>query len=256
MPDRLTKKMMRAQLLKMNPQAIYPLLVELQDMLEHRLELAKGDKGDTGYTPIKGHDYRDGKDGYTPIKNRDYFDGKDGIDGYTPRKGVDYFDGREGKPGRDGVDATPFDPSFIYAELKHLKAELEAKDITVEQVINAIKNLSGEDRIDARSIKNLPTAPIQPSFGKKKKIDFSDMRWHGGGGDLSVANFTTVVPSGLINGVNVTYTVPTTIHSVINFNINGEFIAPNQYSFINQTITLFEPLDISLAGLPFYITYV
>lgn len=38
----------------------------------------KGDKGDPGYTPIKGVDYFDG---YTPIKDIDYFDGVDGASG-------------------------------------------------------------------------------------------------------------------------------------------------------------------------------
>lgn len=40
----------------------------------------KGDKGDPGYTPVKGVDYFDGKDGYTPVKGVDYFDGEPGAD--------------------------------------------------------------------------------------------------------------------------------------------------------------------------------
>lgn len=46
----------------------------------------KGEKGDDGYTPIKGVDYFDGKngkDGYTPVKNIDYFDGSNGRDGVS-----------------------------------------------------------------------------------------------------------------------------------------------------------------------------
>lgn len=42
---------------------------------------AKGEKGDAGYTPLKGIDYFDGKDAWSPIKNIDFFDGKDGKDG-------------------------------------------------------------------------------------------------------------------------------------------------------------------------------
>ena len=37
-------------------------------------------KGDPGYTPRKGKDYRDGADGYTPKKGIDYRDGRDGDD--------------------------------------------------------------------------------------------------------------------------------------------------------------------------------
>ena len=71
-----------------------------KDLLVTAKELVKGDKGDPGYTPIKGVDYFDGKDGAP---------GRDGKDGYTPIKGVDYFDGEpgpmgpEGKPGKDGT---------------------------------------------------------------------------------------------------------------------------------------------------------
>lgn len=55
------------------------------------LESLVGEKGDPGYTPVKGVDYFDGKDG------------RDGIDGKTPVKGVDYFDG---KTGADGTSVT------------------------------------------------------------------------------------------------------------------------------------------------------
>jgi hypothetical protein len=50
-------------------------------------------KGDAGYTPVKGKDYRDGDNGYSPKKDVDYFDGKDGV---TPIKGKDYRDGKDG----------------------------------------------------------------------------------------------------------------------------------------------------------------
>ena len=59
----------------------------------------KGDKGESGKTPVKGKDYFDGKNGKTPKKGVDYFDGKDGKDGYTPVKGKDYFDGAQGAQG-------------------------------------------------------------------------------------------------------------------------------------------------------------
>ena len=91
----------------------------------------KGAKGDTGYTPVKGIDYFDGKDGvdgYTPVKGVDYFDGKDG---YTPQKGVDYFDGKDGKDGYTPVKGVDY-----YTEAD--KAEI------VEAVILQIPIYSGE----------------------------------------------------------------------------------------------------------------
>lgn len=46
----------------------------------------KGEKGDDGYTPVKGVDYFDGKDGADST-----VPGPKGEDGYTPVKGVDYW---------------------------------------------------------------------------------------------------------------------------------------------------------------------
>lgn len=78
----------------------------------------KGEKGDPGYTPIKGVDYNDGApglpgytpvkdvdyfDGVTPIKGVDYNDGAPGLPGYTPQKNIDYFDGDPGAPGAPGL---------------------------------------------------------------------------------------------------------------------------------------------------------
>lgn len=40
-----------------------------------------------------------------------------------------------------------------------------------------------------------------------KKLDFSDMRWHGSGGSSSGTAVYNETPSGLVNGANVTYTL-------------------------------------------------
>ena len=55
---------------------------------------AKGEKGDPGYTPIKGLDYFDGEKG------------EKGDPGYTPIKGIDYFDGEKGDKGEKGDPGT------------------------------------------------------------------------------------------------------------------------------------------------------
>ena len=101
-------------------------------------EYVKGEKGDPGYTPIKGVDYfdgKDGKDGYTPVKGVDYFDGEPGPagkDGYTPVKGVDYFDGKDGKDGEPG----PAGP-------KGADGTMSFNDLTEEQKAS----LKGDDYI-------------------------------------------------------------------------------------------------------------
>ena len=68
----------------------------------------------------------------------------------------------------------------------------------------------------------------------------------------------TETPSGVINGVNTTYTTTHTITSIFSFGINNALIQPTgqyAYSFTGNTITFVTPLDISLAGTPFTIVY-
>ena len=85
----------------------------------------KGDKGDTGYTPVRGVDYWTDADkqivstqaeeaaeatAATMLSDPEYkasIKGDPGEPGYTPIKGVDYFDGQDGQPGRDGQDGAP-----------------------------------------------------------------------------------------------------------------------------------------------------
>lgn len=55
-----------------------------------------------------------------------------GNDGYTPVKGVDYFDGKDGENGKDGSPDT------------------------AEQLRDKLETLEGEERLDAKAIKNLP----------------------------------------------------------------------------------------------------
>jgi hypothetical protein len=108
----------------------------------------KGDKGDRGYTPVKGTDYFDGEDGKTPVKGKDYFteeeidgiiefasekakpikgkdykDGRNGIDGRDGKDGVDGKDGRDGVDGKDGKDGSPDTGEKIVEKLSKLEKE-------------------------------------------------------------------------------------------------------------------------------------
>lgn len=66
----------------------------------------KGDKGEPGYTPIKGVDYFDGENGNDADENKIISKVLLQIpkpkDGYIPIKGVDYFDGLQGEIGLKG----------------------------------------------------------------------------------------------------------------------------------------------------------
>lgn len=68
--------------------------------------------------------------------------------------------------------------------------------------------------------------------------------------------FYIETPTGLVNGINSTYTVAHTITTVISFGINGTFIHPSDYSTSTNTINFVSPPDDSLSGTPFTIVYV
>lgn len=147
---------------------VWLLINELSDKIDEEIpnlkllmEKIKGEKGDPGYTPVKGKDYFDG---YTPKKGKDYFDGKDG---YTPRKGKDYFDGKDADekevvkqvlskikiPKPETVD----EESIIKKTLERVKIP-EPFVLSGEEVVNEINKLpvTEDKQIDAAHIKNLP----------------------------------------------------------------------------------------------------
>ncbi len=125
---------------------------EIKEEIEKSLEKIKGKDGEDGHTPIKGKDYytpeeiKEIKKEVTPIKGKDYFDGKDGKDGRNGKDGKDGArglrglsgkdgkDGRNGKDGKDGKDGSPDTPYEIRDKLSSLK---------------------GNERLDAKAIKNL-----------------------------------------------------------------------------------------------------
>ena len=127
---------------------------EIKGEIEKSLEKIQGKDGEDGYTPVKGKDYytpeeiKEIKKEVTPIKGKDYFDGKDGKSIVGPRgpigprgprglkgePGENGKDGRNGKDGKDGKDGSPDTPYEIRDKLSSLK---------------------GNERLDAKAIKNL-----------------------------------------------------------------------------------------------------
>jgi hypothetical protein len=70
------------------------------------------------------------------------------------------------------------------------------------------------------------------------------------------ARVNTETPSGLVNGINLTYTVTKNIKKVIEFAINGQVIHPSEYSFSGNIITFIAAPALDLAGTSFTIIYV
>ena len=88
---------------------------------------------------IKGPRGEKGEDGYTPIKGVDYFDGEQGVPGYTPQKGVDYFDGQQGEKG-DPFTYEDFTPE----QLASLKGEKGDKGDQGERGLQGERGEKGE----------------------------------------------------------------------------------------------------------------
>lgn len=84
------------------------------------------------------------------IEVRDGKDGKDGLDGYNPIKGVDYFDGKDGKDGKSikGPKGDKGDPGR------------DGSEISPQDIVAKLEGLSGQERLDAKAIKNLPQGTV------------------------------------------------------------------------------------------------
>jgi hypothetical protein len=78
---------------------------------------------------------------------------------------------------------------------------------------------------------------------------------HGGGaGAVSVFAET---PNGVVDGVNVTYTLSRVPKSVLSLSVNGMVAHQvSDWNIAGQTITMTSPIDISLAGKPFTAVYI
>lgn len=109
------------------------LLDIINELIDNLNDIPKGDQGEKGEKGDKGDKGDNGKDG---INGRD---GKDGKDGRNGRDGKDGIDGLDGKDGVDGKNATEIDINKLIVD-----------------TVNYIESREGEERIDAKAIKNLP----------------------------------------------------------------------------------------------------
>lgn len=177
--QQIRKMITLAQLAKKGGTTTDLLLAQLLGVLNERTVFTKGDPGDDGKVPQKGTDYftkeeiqqlsdqilqrveyrmRQPKDGKTPVAGSDYptrpqmeemlrtlvKDIKIPVpaNGKTPTKGVDYLTEIE-------IDV------FISRVIRELGAKFPKSD-TPEQVRDKLSSLTGEARLDAAAIKNLP----------------------------------------------------------------------------------------------------
>ena len=154
---------------------------------------------------------------------------------------------------------------------------------TGEDYRNALEALTGDDRLDKSAIRGLDELLAEIKKSGTTGIQYAGVRLLRYLADVAVDSVTngqvltwntatskwipatpgaasltlyTETPSGLINGVNVTYTTLNSITNVFSFAINGQHIHPSQYSKSGSTITIVGgALDASLSGTPFTIIY-
>lgn len=163
------------------------------------VEAVEAQKGDDGYTPIKGVDYftdaelEEIKKTIRPIKGVDYSDGKDGengINGSTPVKGIDYLtdqevkaikeelrpvkgvdytDGVDGKNGADGVNGK----DGVDGKTEIVKKELADGDY--QRIARGLEKLKAKDKLSVSALKD---------FKKEVLEVVGSMSWwrNGGGG--------------------------------------------------------------------------
>lgn len=164
------------------------------------LTTPKGEKGDKGDTPEKFKDYFTAEEQRhflalaTPVKGEQYFhqnDINDFLKASTPVKGVHYNDGKDGRDGVDGKDGIGIDGRNGVDG----KDGADGKNPDPRDVIEKIKSLKGNDRLDISALRNGERlAQLVTSTGKK--LAEIDQRWHGGGITNVSSNGVLVTSSG------------------------------------------------------------
>ena len=154
----------------------------------------------------------------------------------------------------------------LSADLAYTEDELERH--THPDLIVRIDGLKKE--LDAIEIPEIPkefdATEIEEQVGKNTK-DIEELkkrpigRIGGGTTDMRIRQamkniVLTEAPVGDIDGVNLSYTVSQPIFAVLNFSLNGEFIAqmPN-YTIAGRTITFSTALPANFAGKDFEVTF-
>lgn len=140
----------------------------------------KGEKGEQGEQGKAGEQGPAGKDGrgLTGPQGVQGFTGTPGERGDRGPTGLKGDQGPEGIPGRDGKDG---------------KDGKDAPTPDAKRLAELLKKLPEKERLELKDLRN--SGEIMGAMGKLKKLNFDDLRWHGGG--LStVSHDTTLTGDG------------------------------------------------------------
>lgn len=165
------------------------------------------------------------------------------------KDGVDGLPGRDGKDGRDGADAKPADEDALVR-----KIELDLPKLGAA-TRDGLELLQGDDRLKATAISGLEEELA------KMRDQIVGARSSGGtsaaGVQYALGNIVkNETPAGVIDGVNLAYTVTQPIHAVFSFSINGQAISDDLYTIAGRTITFITAIDSALSGTSYRIVYV
>jgi len=175
---------------------------------------------------------------------------------------------KEGKPGKDadensvaqkvlGSLSLPDENSIMEKLSKKLPDEKKLKEELMSKIPKETDPMSIIDLImKLPKGKKLTTKHIDGLDQTISAFRNQLARGYLHGGGLSSATIYTETPTGLINGVNRTYTVLHPIAKVLVYSINGMYIHPNEYTTSAAAITMGTALDASLSGKEFTIIYV
>lgn len=144
-------------------------------------------------------------------------------------------------------------PESIASKLNSLPGGLGKhviKDLpTVESIIEAIKNLKGNDRIDVSNLRN----GEQLSRIAQRDINMNDMRWHGGTSPQGMSSFIQVDSFTSTNNQTV-FTATKTVVGTILLSVSGVNYTPTtDYTVSGNTATLTSGIPASQPVLWIYI---
>src|SRR3990167_6184675 len=151
--------------------------------------------------------------------------------------------------------------AFIYDKVRTMKSGKDGKDADEEKIISKVLEKLPKKDFDFESLKTEVKDTLKSEIENIRKV-LQNIPRGGGTSAIGVAQSFkwiahTEQPTGVINGVNTTYTVKNNIWWIAGFTLNGEQIAqlPN-FTYTGRTITFTSAIPAAYSGKDFEIKYI
>lgn len=217
----------------------------------------KGEHGDTGEQGPQGEVGPEGPIGPQGLKGDK---GEKGDKGDKGDRGDDGKNGENGKTGEKGKDGSPDSALQIRDKIRSLKDKEKLS-------IDDLKDVPDYSRLVAKAREGIqdPGVSIFENSDEVaaliRKINFSGtgvsvtkvgdqvlVQITGGGSSNTAVQET---PSGAVDGVNTVYTLShTPVAGTLQLFMNEGFVSPSRYVLVGNEITMTDPFDATLNGLP------